>query len=592
MTGHHRVALGVLLGASALLLFLGLGANTIWDANEAFYVETPRQMVLTGDYVHPQFNGEPRMNKPVLSYWIVAGFYHVFGISVGVERLAIAIGALGIVVAAFVFGRALRSPMTGALAALLLLTAPRFVMFSRRIFIDIWITAFMTLALACFVLAETQPERRRRWLWLMYAAIGCGVLTKGPIAVLFPAATIGAWLILQGRWRDITRVSMVPGALIVLAIVVPWWAAIYMEQGWEPLRAFWLGENIGRFTESMQPGERDIFFYVPVVLGDLFPWTLFVVAGLISAVGSVWGGGPKGHALHELRNLGTGLRQGSGPASLSTLLLLWVVWHVGVFSFSETKQDLYVFPIVPALAALAADRMMAAWEQQRAWMGRATLATALLMVVVAAGLFWLFGGMAVVHQIAGANLLAVVLMLGAAAAVILALARRTVPAVLTIAGAMVAANYVFALIALPAVEAFKPVVPMVELIRSRTRADAPAPVVAHYRTVLPSMAYYLERPIEDIFDMPTLLARVQQVPEMYVLINPGEYADLQRLLEPTGITVCVAARQTLFEAKLKNVLEGRPWPEIYLAGTGEACRPSSARVVVAAPNLPTTIPAA
>lgn len=571
VTGHHRVALGVLLGASALLLFLGLGANTIWDANEAFYVETPRQMVLTGDYVHPQFNGEPRMNKPVLSYWIVAGFYHLFGISVAVERVAIAIGALGIVVAAFVFGRALRSPMTGALAALLLLTAPRFVMFSRRIFIDIWITAFMTLALACFVLAETQPERRRRWLWLMYAAIGCGVLTKGPIAVLFPAATIGAWLILQGRWRDITRLSIVPGALIVLAIVVPWWAAIYVEQGWEPLRAFWLGENIGRFTESMQPGERDIFFYVPVVLGDLFPWTLFVVAGLISG----------------LRNLGT-----PGLRNLASLLLLWVVWHVGVFSFSETKQDLYVFPIVPALAALAADRMMAAWEHGRAWMGRATLVTAVLMVIAAAGLFWLFGGRAVVHQIAGANLLAIVLTLGAAAAVILALTRRTVPAVLTIAGATVAANYVFALIALPAVEAFKPVVPMVDLIRSRTRADAPAPVVAHYRTVLPSMAYYLERPIEDIFDMPTLLTRVQQVPEMYVLINPGEYADLQRLLEPTGIAVCVAARQTLFEAKLKNVLEGRPWPEIYLAGTGEACRPSSARDVVAAPNLPTTIPAA
>ena len=50
------------------LLFLGLGANTIWDANEAFYADTPRQMVLSGDYVNPVFNGEARMNKPVLSY--------------------------------------------------------------------------------------------------------------------------------------------------------------------------------------------------------------------------------------------------------------------------------------------------------------------------------------------------------------------------------------------------------------------------------------------------------------------------------------------------------------------------------------------
>ncbi len=571
MKGRYRVALAVLLVASGLLLFLGLAANTIWDANEAFYVETPRQMVLTGDYVHPQFNGEPRMNKPVLSYWIVAGFYHLFGISVGVERLAIAIGALGIALAAFVFGRALRSPATGALAALLLLTAPRFVMFSRRIFIDIWVTAFMTLALACFILAETQPDRRRRWLWLMYAAIGCGVLTKGPIAVLFPAATIGTWLLLQGRWRDISRLSLAPGVLIVLAIVVPWWAAIYMEQGWEPLRAFWLGENLGRFTESMQPGERDIFFYVPVVLGDLFPWSVFVVAGLLA----------------PLRNLGT-------PAlrNLATLLLLWVLWHVGVFSFSETKQDLYVFPIVPALAALAADRIVAGWESASAWIGRATIATAALMVVAAGGLFWLFGSRAVVHQIAGANMLAALLVCGAVAAMGLVVARRVSAAVLAVATTMVAANYVFALVSLPAVEAFKPVVPMVEVIRSRAREGAPPPVVAHYRTVLPSMAYYLGRPIEDIFDMETLARRVQEVPEMYVLINPGEYADLQRVIAPTGIAVCIAARQTLFEAKLKNVLDGRPWPEVYLAGTGEACSPSSASVAVAAPNLPTTTPAA
>ena len=50
-------ALRALLIASAILLFVDLGGSTIWDANEAFYVETPRQMVLSGDYVNPSFNG-------------------------------------------------------------------------------------------------------------------------------------------------------------------------------------------------------------------------------------------------------------------------------------------------------------------------------------------------------------------------------------------------------------------------------------------------------------------------------------------------------------------------------------------------------
>ena len=70
-------ALAVLLLAALPVYFLALGANSIWDANEAFYVETPRQMVESGDYVTPYWNGELRVNKPVLSYWIVAGLYQL-----------------------------------------------------------------------------------------------------------------------------------------------------------------------------------------------------------------------------------------------------------------------------------------------------------------------------------------------------------------------------------------------------------------------------------------------------------------------------------------------------------------------------------
>ena len=136
----------VLLLVAAATLFLALGANSIWDANEAFYVDTPRQMVASGDYVTPTFNGEPRLNKPVLSYWIVAGAYKMFGVSVTTERVVIALGALGIVLATFVIGRVLRSAGTGLLAALLLASAPRFVHFARRNMIDIYLTLFMSIA--------------------------------------------------------------------------------------------------------------------------------------------------------------------------------------------------------------------------------------------------------------------------------------------------------------------------------------------------------------------------------------------------------------------------------------------------------------
>ena len=560
--------LRLLLIPAVALLFLGLGSNTIWDANEAFYADTPRQMVLSGDYVNPVFNGEARMNKPVLSYWVVAGLYKVFGLSLTVERFGIALGALGILLAAYLCGRAMRSPLAGWLAVLIVVTAPRFVMFSRRIFIDIWVTMFMGLSIGCFLLAEAFPQRRRLWLGLMYAAIGLGVLTKGPVALVFPVATIGAWLLIERRLSDIKRLWIVPGALIVLAINAPWWGAIYAQHGMEPLQAFWLGENFGRYTEPMQPGERDMWFYVPVVIGDLFPWSIFVMAGLVTGAAALWA---------RVRHANVASPDAdSGVPAIKRFLMIWVALLVGVFSFSETKQDLYIFPIIPALAALCADAILTGLNRGGARLQAMFVATAALLILGGAGIASLFGFLAPTHHIAGANALGATLVAGGLIVIVMALKERVQAATLALAATMVVANYIFVLASLPAVEAFKPVLPMVQTIQARTRSGAP-PVVAHYITSLPSFVYYLERPVEGYFDLPPLIERARTVPEMYILMRPHEYEDFDHAARAQSIDRCIVQRQTLFEAKLKLVLEGVPWPEVYLVGTGTACAPRTPR---------------
>src|SRR5829696_10414912 len=105
-TGTGGRYLLALLVAAAAVYFVALGNSGIWDANEAFYVETPREMLEANDFVNPTFNYLPRFNKPVLSYWIVAAFYQVFGVSVAVQRFAIALGAMLIIASAFALARA------------------------------------------------------------------------------------------------------------------------------------------------------------------------------------------------------------------------------------------------------------------------------------------------------------------------------------------------------------------------------------------------------------------------------------------------------------------------------------------------------
>ena len=133
-------------------------------------------MMERSDYVTPTFNYEPRLNKPVLSYWIVAAFYSLLGVSPGVQRVPIAIGALLMIATAFVLAWAAHpEPRPAAVpgsidrdvskapremlaadaalwAALGLAITPRLLMFARRIFIDIYISMFMGLTLLFFAL--------------------------------------------------------------------------------------------------------------------------------------------------------------------------------------------------------------------------------------------------------------------------------------------------------------------------------------------------------------------------------------------------------------------------------------------------------
>src|SRR4030095_11646574 len=103
-------------------------------------------MLQAADFVSPTFNYQPRLNKPVLSYWIVAAFYKVFGVSVGIQRLPIAIAAVAMILAALLLARAAGNLEAGLWAAAGLAVAPRLVMFGRRILIDNYISTFLALS--------------------------------------------------------------------------------------------------------------------------------------------------------------------------------------------------------------------------------------------------------------------------------------------------------------------------------------------------------------------------------------------------------------------------------------------------------------
>jgi len=546
-TVNRRNVLRVLLVASATLLFVDLGGSSIWDANEAFYVETPRQMVLTGDYVSPTFNGEPRFNKPVLSYWIVAGVYKVLGVSVASERLAIAFGALMLIAATFVIGRTIANTDTGVLAALILASAPRVMLWSRRIFIDIYFTSFLAVALMGLVLARSHPEHRRRYLVVMYVALGLAMLTKGPAALVFPGLVLFVFLLWNRQLSEIKTLMLPAGLLIVAAIVMPWYVMLYLRDGWKPINDFFIGENIGRFTETYGLQHRPPYFYVGVLLTDLTPWALFLPAGLWAA----W----------------------RAREPQMRLLIVWIAVFVGAFTLSSTKQDLYIFPIVPAVAVVIASVVWREIDQGVDSTGiRALLrvgggVTALALVLVGGWLVWLARIAHLVPELPQTAIVGAALAAGGICAAICVVRGRMWPTVVALGATAVVTNWLLVTVMMRPFEQFKPVPPMAAWINAHS---APTTVVAHYKMPLPSLTYYLGRPVKETFDIETITKLMAEQSSMYVVLQPLEYEELSR---SATARLCVIEKRArpLFDAKVRDIV-ARKLPEVWLAGVNDACR--------------------
>jgi 4-amino-4-deoxy-L-arabinose transferase-like glycosyltransferase len=544
---RHRPVLLLLLALAVAPYFVGLGDSAIWDANEAFYAQTPREMLARGDLLNPSFNGQPRFNKPPLSYWIVAGFYQVFGDSIVVERLAITLGALILIAAAFGVGRAVFSTEAGLLAALALAASPRVLMLARRIFIDVYIAMFLGLVLLCFVLAETRPAGRRRYLVLMYVAIALGFLTKGPIAVVLPGLAVLIYLAVNRRLHDLRDLMLPTGTLIVAAIVLPWYFAIYAEHGWLHIRRFFIEENLSRYTAPYgeKVDARGPFFYVPVLLSDLFPWSLFGVVALGAFAWRWW-------------------RDRSEQAA--SLLVAWVVAIVGFFSLSQSKQDLYIFPAATALAALAGGLVARGLSGADDRAGSAGLRTparwvaalaGVLMLTAGAGVLYLFTSPARVYAIEGATATGLVAVVGGVVAAALAWRRRVFGAIAALVLTMVAVNWLFVLLGLPSFRQYQPVPAMAERIQAE--AD-PAARIGYFKMGLPSLAYYVNRPVFEAFDLEQIRA-VFASGEAWCLMRANDYAEVApHLPGPT----CVKAVRPAFDVKLGNMIALKPLPTLVL----------------------------
>ena len=358
----HRITLPLLLLA-ALTFFAGLGRGAITDSDEAFYAESSREMVASGDWIEPYYNYEPRWQKPVLYYWLTSATYFVTGANELGARFWAAIAGIGLVLVTAAAGRRWYDETTGLLAGAIVATNFGYFSIGRMALPDLPLTFCITLAIWAALVSTLEQERSpRKFVILAAVGLGAGFLMKGPVGLLIPVLVILPVLMIERRSIGLNPADIVLGFLIMLAIAMPWYVLMFIRHGNEYLQSFFVGDNFERFATDRFNDPRPWWFYIPVVAGGLLPWTPLALVWL----------GPITQFLRGRRSVGT----------IDLRLLLWAVLPLMFYSISVGKQPRYVLPVLPPLALLLASSIVERTQEFRGLDGSRSMPRRALPVIV------------------------------------------------------------------------------------------------------------------------------------------------------------------------------------------------------------------
>jgi 4-amino-4-deoxy-L-arabinose transferase-like glycosyltransferase len=315
----------ILLLLTAALLVLRLGAVPLLGPDEPRYARVAVEMQRAGEWVRPTLQGQPWLEKPPLYYWLAGAAFRALGESEAAARLPSVLAAVWTVGVTALVGARLFGAAVGLHAATVLGLSVLPFLYGRAASMDMLLAATVTTSTGLLGL---------RFLGIAggfaipaaAAFAGLATLAKGPLGLLLPGLVAVAFILATRRWQLVRECLSPAAVLLFLAVAGPWYAAIGLDQGRRFLDVFILDHNVQRFTSTIHRHPGPFWYYVPVLLAGLFPWSGLVVPAL------------------------AGARRERSDSEV--WLLVWLLAPLLFFSAAGSKLPGYILPCLPPLAIL------------------------------------------------------------------------------------------------------------------------------------------------------------------------------------------------------------------------------------------------
>lgn len=336
-----RGPLVVLLAASVTMM------SRLWEGDlhrdEVLYAAVAKGIVASGDWLNLSIGDTPYWRKPPLMFWLAAGAYEAFGVSVFAAKLFSALFGVLSCLALYAVARRLFDERIALVAALVLATTPRFVRTAATFRLDSAVTLFTLLSIYAWIRAVAEP--RYRHFVAAGSAWGLAVMAKGAFGIIGPYVVL-IYLAVERRLRLVRSRGAVVSVLVAAALCLPW--HLYEVAHWGPdfLQTYLHQEIYERMTGELWEGGRlpdSYASYLADLVKDAWPWLVFMVAGIAYGVQRA--------------------RRGDRSA---LFVLCWAAGYLLLLYVSQGRRARYlvqVYPPLSILAAIAVDRLLPArWK--------------------------------------------------------------------------------------------------------------------------------------------------------------------------------------------------------------------------------------
>jgi 4-amino-4-deoxy-L-arabinose transferase-like glycosyltransferase len=309
-----------------------------------------REMAITSDYLIPRLNGEDFLEYPSLGYWPIA-----FSLSMSqhppdfLAFLPMVLLGTGTVFITYLIGKTLAGERIGLMGGFILATMSTFVTFHRHFRVDPVLLFFTTLSLYGFVAGYQASRRRFVFFAVFYLAMAGAFLSKGIVGVAIPAATVVVFLITKKDFNAFKRLLLTPALLFFFLPIFLWVLGVWRLEGLGIFEEV-IRQSLFRFLSSSADHAKPFYYYFPQALAAPLPWTilLFIL---------IW---------YRCRHVSS--REPLPYGSLLWFALVWLLTGLVGLSFASAKRPLYLGPLYPSFALLAAlgwDRLREAFPKVR-----------------------------------------------------------------------------------------------------------------------------------------------------------------------------------------------------------------------------------